>query len=203
VVLILGAAAVLATLVRPQLGVLLVVLAIPFGSLWQMRLGVMNVGATELLVALVTAAWLMHMVAAHKTGVRWPPLTLPLVLFLLVLCVSSLQSISLQHSVKELVKWVEVLVLYTLVSSEVSGLWRESLVAVLLGVGALAALQGIYQFLFQVGPEEFVLFGRFMRAHGTFEQPNPYGGYLGLTLPLAAGLAFAWIVRTGRRISTL
>ena len=202
VVLILGAAAVLATLVRPQLGVLLVVLAIPFGSLRQMRLGAMNVGGTELFVALVIAAWLMRMTATRERAVRWPPLTLPLVLFLLVLCFSSLESTSLQYSIKELAKWVEVLALYTLVSNEVSGRWRGVLVFVLLGVGALAALQGIYQFVFQIGPEEFVLFGRFMRAHGTFEQPNPYGGYLGLTLPLAAGLVFAWIVPMGRRIST-
>lgn len=202
VVLVLGAAVVLATLVRPQVGVLLVVLAIPFGSIWQMRLGAMNVGGTEFLVALVVAAWLMRMIAVRETAVKWPPLTLPLALFLLVLCLSSLESISLQHSIKELVKWVEVLALYTLVSNEVSGRWRGVLVFALLGVGALAALQGIYQFLFQVGPEEFVLFGRFMRAYGTFEQPNPYGGYLGLTLPLAAGLVFAWVVPMGRRIST-
>ena len=202
VVLVLGAAVVLATLVRPQVGVLLVALAIPFGSIWQMRLGAMNVGGTEFLVALVVAAWLMRMIAVRETAVKLPPLTLPLVLFLLVLCLSSLESISLQHSIKELVKWVEVLALYTLVSNEVSGRWRGVLVFALLGVGALAALQGIYQFLFQIGPEEFVLFGRFMRAYGTFEQPNPYGGYLGLTLPLAGGLVFAWVVPMGRRIST-
>jgi len=202
VVLVSGAAVVLATLVRPQVGVLLVVLAIPFGSIWQMRLGAMNVGGTEFLVALVAAAWLMRMIAVRETAVKWPPLTLPLVLFLLVLCLSSLESVSLQHSIKELVKWVEVLALYTLVSNEVIGRWRGVLVFALLGVGALAALQGIYQFLFQIGPEEFVLFGRFMRAYGTFEQPNPYGGYLGLALPLAAGLVFAWVVPMGRRIST-
>jgi putative inorganic carbon (HCO3(-)) transporter len=30
-----------------------------------------------------------------------------------------------------------------------------------------------------------------MRASGTFGQPNPYGGYLGLTLPLALGVVIA------------
>ena len=62
------------------------------------------------------------------------------------------------------------------------------------------ALQGIYQFLFQVGPEEFVLFGQFMRAYGTFEQPNPYGGYLGLTLPLAVGLVAAGLLRARGKV---
>jgi putative inorganic carbon (HCO3(-)) transporter len=202
VLLVLGSAAVLATLVRPQLGVLLVVLAVPFGSLRQVRIGVMNVGVTEVLVALVLAAWLMRMIARREVTVKWPPLTLPFGLFFIVLSLSSLGSVSLQHSLKELVKWVEVLALYVLAANAMTGRWKKALVAVLLGTGALAALHGIFQFLFQIGPEEFILFGRFMRAHGTFEQPNPYAGYLGLTLPLAIGLVFAVIVPMGRRVSS-
>jgi len=199
--LVLGSAAVLATLVRPQLGVLLVVMAVPFGSLRQVRLGVMNVGVTEVLVTLVLAAWLMRMLARREFIVKWPPLTLPLVFFFVVLCLSSLGSASLQHSIKELVKWGEVLALYVLVANEMTGRWKRALVVVLLGTGALVAVHGMFQFLFQVGPEEFILFGRFMRAYGTFEQPNPYAGYLGLTLPLAVGLVFAGIVPMGGRIS--
>ena len=197
----LGSAVVLVTLVRPQLGVLLLVLAVPFGSVRQVHVGVMNVGLTELLLALVLGAWLMRMLARRDLSLKWPPLTLPLVVFIGALCMSSLGSVSLPHSIKELVKWAEVLALYVLVSNEMKGRWKRLLVFVLLGTGALAALQGIYQFLFQVGPEEFVLFGRFMRAYGTFEQPNPYGGYLGLTLPLALGLVCAAVVPQGRRIS--
>ena len=200
--LVFGSAAVLATLVRPQLGILLVLLAVPFGSLRQVRVGVMNVGVTEALVALVLAAWLMHLVAQREFMVKWPPLTLPLVLLLVVLGLSALGSVSLQHSIKELVKWIEVLALYVMVANTMTGRWKKALVATLLGTGALAALHGIYQFLFQVGPEEFVLFGRFMRAFGTFEQPNPYAGYLGLTLPLAIGLILAVVVPMGRRVSS-
>ncbi len=202
VLLVLGTAVALVTLVRPQLGVLLVALSVPFGSLRQVRLGVMNVGVTELLVALVLAAWLVRKLARRELSVEWPSLTLPLVLFLAVLCLTALGSASLQHSIKEIVKWVEVLALYVLVTNEVSGRWRRVLVAVLLGTGALAAVQGIAQFMFQLGPEEFVLFGRFMRAYGTFEQPNPYAGYLGLTLPVAVGMIFAGFVTTGERIPT-
>ncbi len=106
----------------------------------------------------------------------------------------------MQHSLKELIKWAEVLALYVMVANEIDERWTRALVFVVLGTGALVALQGIYQFMFQVGPEEFVLFGRFMRAYGTFEQPNPYAGYLGLTLPLAAGLLAAGLVPIGRRV---
>jgi O-antigen ligase len=194
VFLVAGSILVLVTLVRPQLAVLLVVMAVPFGSLRQVRVGVMNVGITEVLMALVLAAWLMRLLARRDLTVKWPPLTLPLLLFLVVLGLSSLGSASLQHSAKEIVKWAEVLAIYVLVANEMTGRWREALVATFLGAGALAALHGIYQFLFQAGPEEFVLFGRFMRAYGAFEQPNPYAGYLGLTLPLAIGLVIAAII---------
>lgn len=200
VLLLVGGAVVIVTLVRPQFGVLLLVPAVPFGSLRQIRVGVMNVGATEALLALVLAAWLMRMVARREIRFRLPPLALPLVGFLGVLLLSALGAASLSYSIKELLKWVEVLALYVLVAHEFDERWTRALIATVMATGALAALHGIYQFLFQVGPEEFVLFGRFMRAYGTFEQPNPYAGYLGLTLPLAVGLVAAGVLRIRGRV---
>ncbi|MBK6432193.1 O-antigen ligase family protein [Candidatus Amarolinea dominans] len=50
---------------------------------------------------------------------------------------------------------------------------------------------GLYQFITQSGPPAFQILGRFLRAYGTFRQPNPYAGYLGLILPLALSL-FWW-----------
>ena len=210
VLLVFGGIVLVATLVRPQLGVLLVVPAVPFGSLYQVNLGMLNVGVTEILVAMLLVSWLMRLSAGRRLGATqkppraflgWlPPLTLPLAIFLGILFLSLLGTASLQHSFKEIVKWVEVLVLYVLVAREMDEHWNKALIFVLLGTGALVALQGIYQFLFRVGPEGFVLFDRFMRAHGSFEQPNPYGGYLGLTLPLAAGLVVAGLLRIAGRV---
>lgn len=51
------------------------------------------------------------------------------------------------------------------------------------------ALLGLTQLVFRIGPPQFVVLGRFLRAYGTFAQPNPYAGYLGLVLPLALSLA--------------
>jgi O-antigen ligase len=64
------------------------------------------------------------------------------------------------------------------------------LVIVLLGVGLFQAGVGIWQFgLRGEGPEHFaILGGDFFRAYGTFEQPNPYAGYLGLMTALALGV---------------
>ncbi|NJM41851.1 MAG: O-antigen ligase family protein [Anaerolineae bacterium] len=48
---------------------------------------------------------------------------------------------------------------------------------------------------------------RFYRAYGTFEQPNPYGGYMGLVWPVVAGVALGlwrtvWTSRQGDAIAT-
>jgi putative inorganic carbon (HCO3(-)) transporter len=202
VLLVAGGIVLVAILLRPQAGVLLLVPAVPFGTLRQITLGVIagRVGLTEALVFLVLAAWLMRMVARRGIRIALPRLALPLTIFLGTLFLSLPGATSLQHSIKEILKWVEVMALYLLVANEMDARWTRALVFTLLGTGALTALHGIYQFLFQVGPEGFVLFDRFMRAHGTFEQPNPYGGYLGLTLPLAVGLAVAGALRVGGRI---
>jgi O-antigen ligase len=88
-------------------------------------------------------------------------------------------------SVKEFIKWLLLAGIYLFVASQVDARTAKLLVASLLLAGISQALLGFYQFFFRVGPEGFLLFDRFIRAYGTFEQPNPYGGYLILGLPLA------------------
>jgi len=63
------------------------------------------------------------------------------------------------------------------------------LLGALLLTGLFQAGVGMWQFgLRGEGPDHFAILGdRFYRAYGTFEQPNPYAGYLGLMLPLALG----------------
>jgi O-antigen ligase len=59
----------------------------------------------------------------------------------------------------------------------------------LAAAGLAQASVGLWQFTFtQTGPDSFVVLGNRFRAYGTFEQPNPYGGFLGLLWPLPAGL---------------
>jgi putative inorganic carbon (hco3(-)) transporter len=63
-----------------------------------------------------------------------------------------------------------------------------------LGATIQAAL-GIYQFYFGVGPQGFMIQGSYMRASGSFGQPNPFGGYLGLTLPVTISVLSWFSVR--------
>jgi putative inorganic carbon (HCO3(-)) transporter len=186
--LVVGGILLFMLLIQPQCALCLLALAVPFGSIREWPLGPVGVGGTELLVLLLLVFWLARMIAARRIIIPQPPLLLPLLLFLVAILLSTLVTSSLELSTKELVKWLEVLVIYLFMADMVDERWGRWVVWSLLAAGSAEALVGVYQFLRGVGPEGFVLFGRFMRAYGHFAQPNPFAGYLGLTLPLAYAL---------------
>ena len=188
---ILGAIVFLAILIRPHLGLYLLIFSIPFGSVKEVQVGVMSVGVMELLVVVVLAAWLAQMVARPEIKIGPAPLLFPLLIFLAAISFSLLTTLSLQYSLKGLLVWLEILGIYLFVATTLSERGLKIAIIAILIAGSLEALLGVYQFLFGVGPESFILFGRFSRAYGTFSQPNPFGGYLGLILPLTVSIAFA------------
>ncbi len=195
---VVGGIIVVATMVRPEVGLYLLVVAVPFGSVREINVGGMTVGAAEALIGLTLAAWLAQMVARRQVAPALPPLALPLLVFLGAGLLSLPGALSLGYGLKEIIKWTEVLGLYVLAADVLDRRRAQRLVFVILLTGAAAAFHGWYQFFTRSGPEGFLLFGRFMRAYGTFEQPNPYAGYLGLVAPLALSLALgSWKVAGG------
>ena len=184
-----GGIVVVATLVRPEIGLYLLVVAVPFGSVREIDVGGMTVGAAEALIGLALAAWLARMVAQREVAPTLPPLTLPLLIFLGAALLSLPGALSLKYSLKEIIKWTEVLGLYVFAANVLDRRRAQTVISAMLLTGAATALHGWYQFFTRSGPEGFLLFDRFMRAYGTFEQPNPYAGYLGLVAPLALSLA--------------
>ena len=119
---------------------------------------------------------------------------LPVLALAAVTAFSLLQAPNLGDGIAEVVKWAEftlVIVLLPTMLTRKHVLW---MCAALMAGGAAQALIGVYQFVYQVGPEWFVLFDRYMRASGTFRQPNPYAAYLGVALPVAVSMSiWLWI----------
>lgn len=199
--LLMGSGLVLAVLLRPVAGLCLLVLILPFSQVRQVSLAGARVGIAEALLALTLAAWLARMAARRsrppsertvplsRGDLPHPVLLLPFLAFIGAQLLSLLASRSLRESLPELLKWVEMLALYLFVASEVKHRHVVWIIGATLVAGSTQALLGGYQFLRQAGPEPFVLMERFMRAYGTFKQPNPYAGYLGLVAPLALSLA--------------
>ena len=191
VIVIGGALAAIAVLRFPELALYALVFAVPYGSLFPVALGAGNLTAVDLLVALVIVLWLARMIVQDRAiVVHWFPLTLTFAAFLFAALLSMTVALSLQAALKEFTKWAEMFAIYIFVANNLDQSKLPRLLAAMFLAGLSEAAIGIYQFLFQVGPEGFILFDRYMRAFGTFEQPNPYAGYLGLIIPVAAGLVF-------------
>jgi O-antigen ligase len=187
--LVAGAGLIVAVALEPAVGLVSLAALIPFGRLISLPLAGGNV--VDLLVALALAAWLAQGVARRAIVFRPPPLTCPILVFIWSAGLSLTQAASWREGLPEWIKWAEFAALY-LISAQILDSKRMAWVLVGLFVGGLAEVAlGAYQFFRQEGPEAFILMGRFMRAYGTFQQPNPYAGYLGCLAPVAASLAIA------------
>ncbi len=181
---------------EPVIGAALTLFIAPFAPLENIMFH-LPIESGQALLILTAAAWLARMLYRRKLGIRTGPMLWPLLLFIAVGFTSFFASQSFELWAKECLKWGEVLFIYVLVVSEVrtSARSRNIILAAILISTLFEAGLGIYQFgLRGTGPGSFLIAGLpYYRSYGTFEQPNPFGGYMGLTWPFATGLAlFAW-----------
>ncbi len=186
---IVGSILTAAILWKPSVAMALIGFTIPFGTLKEFHMAGAQVTATEGLVFLLLFVWLLRMADKRKLPQFSAAWLLPLACFVGTALLSLAVALSLKAALPELVKWSEVLLVYLSVRAFVRLDEILPVTVSLILAADLEALLGAWQFFTQHGPEGFVLYGRFMRAYGTFQQPNPFAGYLGLILPVALSLA--------------
>lgn len=194
-----GAGVSLAVLARPHWALYLLALSVPFESLRQVEVGGAALGSTEALVGLLGLAWLLRLAVRREGTVSPRELLLPLAILLTAMLATTLRAVALGPAAKEIIRWLEVLIVYLAGAGLLTSPRRRALVVgLLLAAGIVEAALGYVQFLFRLGPPAFRT-GGFLRAYGTFGQPNPFAGYLGTLLPLALTLVlFAWRERVIR-----
>lgn len=183
---VLGAALGIGLLIEPALGLILLAAAIPWSN--AVSLPVPGAGAADLLIGLLFVLWLARGVVRRKIVLRMPPLSLSLLLFVWVAGLSLTQAFSWRDGLPEWLKWAEFAILYIVASQLLTSRSAKWLIAGLFAGGLSQVALGAYQFIGQVGPEAFILPGGYMRAYGSFNQPNPFSGYLGYLAPVAASL---------------
>jgi O-antigen ligase len=164
--------------------------AAPLTSELEVRVAGIGISATEALVAVALLAYVLVLASGRDARARISPWSAPIGLFLLVGLLSTGWVTSASEAARELLRWLELAAAFCLVVALVRD-WREArpLIVVLLLSGAAQSTYGAVQFFLQLGPPSFEI-GRFARAHGTFGQPNPYGGYLAMVLPIAFALVW-------------
>ncbi len=128
------------------------------------------------------------------------PLYIPLLGFVAAGALSAFGAVSLGAWLNEWLKWLEILVLVAAVLAlGQAGRWRWIVFG--LTVAALAnAVIGIYEYFGGSGADHLIINLRYFRAFGTFGQPNPFGGFMGLVAPLALMTCAAYAVEAWRAL---
>jgi O-antigen ligase len=229
--LIAAAGYLLLLLIQPLFGLGVALLAGPWAALEAIALaGVLPINSGQIFFALAVAGWLAWGMARRRIFLRHTPLNAPLAIFLAVATLSLLEAPSLSYGLNELIKWAELLLVMLMVvdlalngatgdltriggerqprhrtTSDAFGAIQHRLkfvIALVLLAGASQALIGIWQFGFRgEGPEHFAILGDYFRAYGTFEQPNPFGGFMGLTAAFALGVLIGAVAPLWPRLS--
>lgn len=183
-----GGAALL--LCRPRWALYLLALTVPYQSLLDVKIEGVSVSVTEVVVILLLLGWATHLAAGRVPRPSFSPLLVAVAVLLVTLSLSLVVASDLNMAAKELLKWLELAAVFLAgISLLETGRQRRTMVLWLIGAATSQAVVGLYQSFRSIGPAHFTIAGIAMRAYGTFEQPNPFGGYLGLTLPLAVALA--------------
>lgn len=144
----------------------------------------------------VVAAWLLLRLTRQRRLLPLPvsPVLFALLPFLITAGLSSYAAVSMDAWLDEWLKWAQMAILIVICLDVVRGRAWQWLVFALVTAGAANAIIGIYEFFGGSGALHLLIDNRFYRAFGTFGQPNPFGGFMGLMLPiaLAAALGFGW-----------
>lgn len=155
----------------------------------------------QITFAAFLAAAVAHNLAQHNRlpRLRWSPIYVPFMAFIVVGGLTGFSALSLAAWLNEWLKWVQMLlmVIFVLAIAGEGRRW-EWLVFMLALAGLANALVGIYQFFGGSGADHLLIAGfgapRF-RAFGTFGQPNPFGGFMGLLIPISTMAALGYGVR--------
>ncbi len=132
-------------------------------------------------------AWIVQAFILRRVPVRlhWSAIYTPLIVFLAATGISAFPALSLSAWLTEWLKWLQMLALALIIVHVMSGKRWQWLVGGLVIAGIANALVGLYEFFGGSGALHLLINDRFFRAFGTFGQPNPFGGFMSLLMPLA------------------
>ena len=161
----------------------------------------------QLLLLLYLGLWLADRIRQGKPILvwRWNPVFISIVGLSAVLAIGAWAGESLGEWLNEWLKWIIMAVLVWQLTISDGVIWRWLIFAVIISAAG-NALIGLYIFFGGSGADHLLILGRFFRAFGTFGQPNPFGGFMGIALPLglmgalAQGLAIVNSCRAGRSV---
>ena len=201
------------TILRPRTALYLLPFAVPWGSLDYIDISALRLDSADILVIFFALGWLIncglpaHTKLRDREAARVPFYLILSILALVGVMVLSMKvALNVKDSLKEISKWLEVLVIVLLGSQY---LRTRSQIWIIIALVCIAAVtQAFYaysQAYFSLGPASFIR-SDVLRVYGTFGQPNPFAGYINLPLSIALALTLlgrGWLVRVLASIATV
>ena len=163
---------------------------VPFRGLGAISLDIGAIGLSDVAIGIAIVAWFAG--KGRSPSAVIPRYALGLGLFVTWLGISGVNAFDPAPVFKELAKWGEITLAVVVLADVVrTERWRRRIAGLVAAAVVAQVLLGLAQTAAGFGPGAFAI-GGVVRAFGTFDQPNPYGGYLGLHAPLAlAALLYA------------
>ena len=201
------------TILRPRTALYLMAFAVPWGSLDYISAGGLRLDSADILVGFLVVGWLLSWaLPAYMRGPRdREPGDVPRYLALAILALIGVMFLSMTvainraDSLKEIAKWLELLVLVLFGAQYLRTRRQVWTLIIFIIIAALTqALFGYAQAIFSLGPQSFVR-SFALRVYGTFDQPNPYAGYLNMALPVPLALLLLgrdWLTRVAAGIAS-
>ncbi|MFN8377274.1 MAG: hypothetical protein U0452_01260, partial [Anaerolineae bacterium] len=164
--------------------------------------GQMPIDFGQLGFAVTLGAWLLYRLIRQRSVLHLPvsPVLFALAPFVIAAAFTSFAASSFSAWLNEWLKWAQMAVVIVLILDVARGRAWQWIVFALVCSGTANALVGIYEFFGGSGALHLLIDNRYFRAFGSFGQPNPFGGFMGLLLPLALASAAGWGWRWFRRI---
>jgi len=201
------------TILRPRTALYLLPFAVPWGSLDYIDISTLRLDSADILVIFLALGWLINCGLPAHTKLRdreaaHVPFYLVLSMLALVgvMLLSMKVALNVKDSLKEISKWLEVLIILLLGSQYLRT--RRQIWTIIALVCVAAVTQAFYaysQAYFSLGPTSFIR-SDILRVYGTFGQPNPFAAYINLPLSIALALTLlgrGWPARVLAGIATV
>ncbi len=181
-----------------SLGVLAVVATVPVQTVAALDLDVAHLTWTRLALIAVVAAWAIRIVTGHSRP-RIDGIGTALACYVVVLACSIVEARNLSAWAEEVYRWTVAFAIYLVAIETLRGA-RDIKRTVALMAGITVTLSGYaaWQVMTGAGPPTFSS-GGVTRAFGTFGEPNPFAGYLEMTVLLLAAVIFGALT-VGREV---
>jgi len=189
----------LAGLQQPLVPICALIVTIPLQSEVALSIGDRTATWTKLAVLGLVLAFGARFLAG-KSNLEFTPIGFALGAVVLALGASVYNAVDLDAWAGEVYRWLIALIVYLIaVEATTDSRFAPSVIGATATSVIGAAIAGTYQAFGHIGPETFQARG-LTRAYGAFGEPNPFAGYLEMTVPLLIAVSLAWLVpiRRGR-----